>query len=79
MDEEQWRHQCEVRTYLRWAADKGFEHVRRHLELVAQKRGQAAADRLRADMNEQWRLGNRGHHNDWRSTRVELNQQKEVA
>jgi hypothetical protein len=38
------------------------------LNLVEEKRGKKAGDRLRNDVLTQWRLGNRGEHGDWRET-----------
>lgn len=45
---EQFRHECEVRLLASWRVIE----CRRFLEGVAQKRGQPAADRLRADIAE---------------------------
>ncbi len=66
MDDEQHRHRSEVRAVLRWRVTEGGEWVADWLSGVAQKRGQAAADRLREDCARQWRLGNRGAAGDWR-------------
>lgn len=73
---EQHRHRCEVRHLLRWTIERGGAVVHAWLygEVVGEKRvpgvtdkrGQAAADRLRDDAREQWRLGNRGAAGDWR-------------
>ena len=74
---EQHRHRCEVRAVLRWRVSEGSAWVAswlaggtdangRAVKGVAQIRGQAAADRLRADCAEQWAKGNRGAPGDWR-------------
>lgn len=60
------RHRCEVRAVLRMRVQHGVERARTYIERVRKARGDAAADRLRADANEQWRLGNRGESGDWR-------------
>lgn len=54
-DQEQHRRDCEARAWLRdgyTSPEKVDDLMRR----IAQRRGQAAADRLRQDMREQWRL-----------------------
>ncbi|WP_458411220.1 DUF7696 family protein [Kocuria rosea] len=64
--DEEYRHQCEVRQVLLWRAERGTEWCRAWIAGVAKHRGQAAADRLRADATHQWAAGNRGEHGDWR-------------
>ena len=66
MGDEEHRHRCEVRQVLAWRVQHGLEWVKEWLDGVAKKRGQAAADRLRADCRTQWAAGNRGEWSDWR-------------
>lgn len=56
----EYRHRCEVRyVCAQGAAADGY------LDMVARRRGPAAADRLRADAREQYRRGNRGAWVEW--------------
>lgn len=65
-----------MRAVLRWRSIEGREWVHSWLygqhgprgfePGVAQRRGQAAADRLRDDARLQWERGNRGEPGDWR-------------
>jgi hypothetical protein len=66
IDDELHRHRCETRQLLRWTVEHGPDWARGWLAGVAQKRGAAAADRLREDGRRQWSLGNRGARGDWR-------------
>lgn len=52
-DDEQFRHECEVRDCIKRFYPNGAA-MKAHLELVAKRRGQAAADRLRADALTAW-------------------------
>ena len=63
---EAYRHQCEVREWIRLRLKHGVDWVRRQMVVVEKKRGAEAARKLRADLNEQWFLGNRGEQGDWR-------------
>jgi len=65
-DDEQHRHRCETRQLLRWTVEHGFDWAREWLAGVAEKRGVAAADRLREDGRQQWLAGNTGQRGDWR-------------
>lgn len=60
---EQHRHECEVRTLIRAARDKGRKWVRDYLDSkpVAGRR-----ERLRGDINEQIKRGNRGQEGEWK-------------
>lgn len=51
LDAEEWRHACEVRHVLSLptAADR-----RRYLDLVDDRRGKAAGQRLRDDVSREW-------------------------
>lgn len=62
---EEYRHQCEVRQVLRWRAENRDKAVS-YLQLVRQKRNEAAANKLERDTREQWVKGNRGEKGDWR-------------
>ena len=57
----EYRHRCEVRyVCAQGPAADGY------LAMVAKRRSPEAADRLRRDAREQYRLGNRGAWGDWR-------------
>lgn len=60
------RHQCEVRWVLELRAKEGHLRASGYLRRVGEKRGQKARERLEDDCREQWKLGNRGRHGDWR-------------
>lgn len=60
------RHRCEVRQVLRWTVQHDFGWARAWLLRVSERRGAAAADRLREDARRQWLLGNRGAVGVWR-------------
>ena len=70
MQQEEKRHRCEVREWMRRRAQKGPGDGRSWLGKVMQdierKRGKNAAERLRHDIRQQWQLGNRGDVGDWR-------------
>ncbi len=66
MGDEDRRHRCEVRQVLVWLRERGAKWVKDWLAGVHKHRGQAAADRLRADCRAQWNAGNRGQPGDWR-------------
>jgi hypothetical protein len=63
--EEDFRHRCEVWQVLRWRAENRDKAVT-YLNLVRQKRDEAAANKLERDTKEQWAKGNRGIKGDWR-------------
>lgn len=56
---------CEVRHCLA-LRNKDRYAVDTYLQLVTNKRGKEAADRLRNETVNQWNLGNRGRWGDWR-------------
>ncbi len=60
------QHQCEVRYLLKLRVANKLK-VPDYFEAVEKKRGAAAVEKLRADANEQWRLGNKGEYDDWRT------------
>ena len=62
---EEYRHQCEVRQVLRWRAENRDKAVS-YLNLVRQRRDEAAANKLEKDCKEQWARGSRGIKGDWR-------------
>jgi hypothetical protein len=70
MPEEQKRHESEVREWIRRRAAKGPQEGKTWLAKVMQdiekRRGKQAAERLRSDIVEQWKAGNRGASGDWR-------------
>jgi len=63
--EEDFRHRCEVWQVLRWRAENRDKAVS-YLNLVRQRRDEAAANKLERDTKEQWAKGNRGIKGDWR-------------
>ena len=63
--EEDLRHRCEVWQVLRWRAENRDKAVS-YLQLVRQRRDEAAANKLERDTKEQWAKGNRGIKGDWR-------------
>lgn len=64
--EEEFRHQAEVREWLRRGADKDMEWLKKLAKDIAAKRGKPAAERLWRDIRKQHQLGNRGTPGDWR-------------
>ena len=63
--EEDFRHRCEVWQVLRWRAENRDKAVS-YLNLVRQRRDEAAANKLERDTKEQWSKGHRGIKGDWR-------------
>lgn len=57
---------CECREFLRLMDKSGIDAVDGRIARIEEKRGAAAAERLRRACGEQWRLGNRGQKGDWR-------------
>lgn len=57
---EEHRFRCEVRHVLK-LGDK----ANRYLNLVADRRGKAEAERLRKAAREQWGMGSRGEYGRW--------------
>lgn len=64
--EEERRHRCECREWLRRRGERGKEWLQQVLDDIEKRRGKQAADRLRSDLGEQWAKGNRGEPGDWR-------------
>jgi hypothetical protein len=62
---EEYRHQCEVRTVLRWRRDYGGYKAHEYIDSIEKKRGKAAAERLMRDCQMQWSFGNRGQEGQW--------------
>jgi hypothetical protein len=63
---EEYRHQCEVRVYLRERSQNGKEGLRKmlnHPKLPAVRR-----EKLIKDIWDQWTLGNRGEEGCWKSS-----------
>lgn len=71
-EDEERRHVCEVREWLKRRAAMGPQEgkpwLSKVLQDIAKKRGAAAAERLRNDIGSQWKAGNRGEPGDWRET-----------
>ena len=64
--EELYRHQCEVREWLKRGSERDSEWLKNMIKDIAKKRGKVAAERLWNDIKEQWHRGNRGSFGDWR-------------
>ena len=62
---DQHRHRCEVRTLIQAIArpDLGREWVRQYLD---DKRVAGRRERLRQDLNQQIKAGNRGKEGEWK-------------
>jgi hypothetical protein len=71
VQEEEKRHRCEVREWIRRRAQMGPEDgkawLRKVFEDIGKRRGKQAAERLKRDIAEEWKRGNRGAPGDWRS------------
>ncbi len=65
-DDETYRHQCEVRWFIRHSAEREG-NGQSYLEQLAKHRGRAAADAFRREAAEQWGRGNKGEKGDWRT------------
>lgn len=63
MNDEEYRHQCEVRTLIRERIEFGDGHL---LKFLNNKHVEKRRDRLEYDIQDQWKKGNRGTHGDWR-------------
>ncbi len=60
---DQHRHRCETRHLIRQVSERGREWVRQYLD---DKRVAGRQARLRADLNEQIKRGNRGQEGEWK-------------
>jgi hypothetical protein len=67
LEDEEHRHRCEVREWIRRSAGQGAEWAKELLAGIARKRGKAAAERLWRDIREQRKRGNEGAAGDWRA------------
>lgn len=69
-EEEEHRHRCETRDWIRRRAEiapgPGRAWLKQVMQDIERKRGKQAAERLRSDIVEQWKRGNRGRYGDWR-------------
>jgi hypothetical protein len=73
-DTQEYRHQCEVRVYLRERSQKGKEGLRKmlnHPKLPATRR-----EKLIKDIWDQWTLGNKGEDGVWILKKSLLEQQE---
>lgn len=66
LNDEEHRHRCEIRWFIRHAAQREG-NGQSYLELLAKHRGRAAADAFRREAAEQWGRGNKGEKGDWRT------------
>jgi hypothetical protein len=64
--QEEHRHRCEAREWMRRRAGKDKEWLRDVLDEIERSRGKLASERLRRDIKDQWARGNRGAPADWR-------------
>ena len=62
---QEYRHQCEVRTVIRWRMEDRNRALN-YMEEVKKKRGKEAGEMLERDVRDQWTKGNRGAEGDWR-------------
>ena len=62
---QEYRHQCEVRTVIRWRIEDRNRALN-YMEEVKKKRGKEAGEMLERDVRDQWTKGNRGKEGDWR-------------
>jgi len=62
MNEQEHRYRCEVRHCIKLGIRKKLDP---YLEIVQNKRGKEAADRLRQEARRQYGKGNRGDFNVW--------------
>lgn len=74
---EKERHECEVRYVLRMRVESR-ERALNYLKGVEEKRPRGI-DKLRKDVIEQWKLGNRGVHGDWRSIESSGKDRSEIS
>jgi hypothetical protein len=63
MNDEEYRHQCEVRYVLSLRVNDRNKALE-YLKLVREKRKEKA-NKLELDCKEQWNLGNRGEKGEW--------------
>ena len=66
LEVEEYRHQCEVREWIRRSSGQSGEWATKLLRDIAAKRGRQAAERLKRDIRRQLELGNEGDFGDWR-------------
>jgi hypothetical protein len=67
---EEYRHQCLVRYVIRWRIKNRNEA----LAFISRWMEKRPNDLLERDVYREWKLGNRGVHDDWRSK----NEQRDV-
>lgn len=63
MNQEEYRHQCDVRFALKAREEQGLQNFRKW---VAESGLYKRWHKIEKDFNAQWRKGNRGNTNDWR-------------
>lgn len=66
MHDEQARHRCEVREWLRRSRGQSKEWADQLFADLARIRGKAAGKLLQDELKRQSALGNRGEYGDWR-------------
>ena len=59
------RHQCEVREWIKRRTTRHSSWLKQQLVDIEKKRGAVAANRLRNDIADQWKKGNRGEYGTW--------------
>lgn len=65
LEQQTFRHQCEVRHFLNMRIKQGREAVTTQLSGIETRRGTVACKQLKDDINQQWQLGNRGEYGVW--------------
>jgi hypothetical protein len=70
---EEYRHQCEVRVYLRERSLHGKEYLRK---LLSNPKLESRLHKLTEDIWEQWQGGNRGEAGVWILKKSSLEQQE---
>ena len=61
--DEEYRHQCEVRYWIKIRKEKGLQEFRR---LVQTHGLDSRRSSVMRDLQDQWLKGNRGEKGDWR-------------
>ena len=63
LEDEEYRHQCEVRQLLKWRTERGLQWFR---EYISTHGFGGRKTKLLGDVAEQWKLGNRGEKGIWK-------------
>ena len=63
INDEEYRHQCEVRQHLEYRKEKGLDWYRKYISTYGFG---GRRTKLLRDVAEQWTKGNRGKRGDWK-------------